>query len=297
MPVKKILLSFSLLLLCKVSFALVFVPEPYAKFNFTKTHYLVSVPDSRNYDAGYTAVFEAKTNKFLYKLDVFFDDYRVFLSDDGKELIYVEGKFESLGDSTEETYNICFFDGKKVTSILEVYKTKTLEALVYAVFDIDLESNSLSLFTKDLIFDVRLSEKQISIRENNMDRNVANEKISEDFMNTDSIMGIQNILLANDQSLKEKLLQDLKLKEVPDQASAQIVIYYNLRVSKDNTFSKVQFQTFGLPKKGSSRSNHKLLTKLNDEINEKVKSYSYSERIIPEGVDYWIYDGKIFVTE
>jgi hypothetical protein len=292
MPIKKIFLSFSFLFLCKVSFALIYVPEPFAKYNATKSHYLVSVPELHSYDKGYTAVFETGTNKFLYKIDQYFSNYEVFLSDDGTQLMYLETKTED----DEDLEFLHFHNGKEITSTIEVFRIKNPDDAPFragSLFDIDQEPNTLSFITSDLIYDVNLEELTISSHKNDRDPIVLYDKLSEDRMNTDSIMNIQNIYLKENQSLKERILIDLDLEEASDAALTETVIYYEINISKDNAISRVVIMAFGAPKSGGRSSNYKHLKKLEEEIRVKIKSYDYADRIIPEGVDYWTYSGVL----
>ena len=100
--------------------------QPIVKYNYSKSHYLVSLPvnkDSWNGN-GFTAVFDSKTHQLTFKIPRYFCDGFIFLSNDGTKLIHFDSKEDSLDKHLTLFFHLYDQNGESKSTIFLMKKKK-----------------------------------------------------------------------------------------------------------------------------------------------------------------------------
>lgn len=277
------------------SFGLIKLSEPFAKYNSTKSHYLVSIPGSNTKFKSFTAVFETKTNQFLFKIDRYKGDYRVYLNDNGSNLIFLDTQI----DTNKENCTLKIYDGTATIRTIEVYKLPDLNKINYLwhsqLLNVEQKTNLLRLKTLDSIYDINLSDYTISKKINDEEGDNSLEKMFSYFIDNDSIFSIQNLRLSDNTLLKDRLLADMSFTEVTDKDLAQKIIVFDVIICRNKAYGRMSVVVYKNPENKRFSPYSESWTQR--EIEEKLQTYGDLEYAIPEGVDYWIYSGQLYVIE
>lgn len=272
----------------------VVIPTPYARMNLSKTHYLVAMTETDS-SRGYTAVFNAKTRKLKYKLNLFFTDARVFLSDDGKRLIHVS---EKIGDSEGMCFVTIYNKHGEIGRMTVFTRTSSdpeEEFYFSCLTDFEQEKHRLLIYTDDSIYRVDDRAMKIDVLPNNDNKNKRRFALFYDgFYTRDSLFDCSKLLVGK-RDLKSQLCRDLNLRAVPDKNVAKYVLYLRITLNSNGTIYSLQVNAtnvYDLEKKKWDFDNA-----LMEQVIEALKSYSDFKQNIPKGIDHWKYSGTIYLSD
>lgn len=269
------------------------IPVPYARLNAPKTHYLVAMPNTSS-AKGYTAVFNAKTRKLKYKLNLFFTDTQVFLSDDGKRLIHVSEK-----DGEDE--DLCFatvYDRNGEVGKMLVFTKESSDPEEGSYFprlmDFEQENARLLIYTNDSIYRVDYQEMKMDLLPGNAEKKGSFVKFYAGFYTRDSLFDCSKLLVGK-QDLKRQLCEDLKLHAIPDKKEARHTIYLSMTLNSNGTFDDLQ--VYAAKMDDTEKGNWNFDETLKERVLEVIKSYQNLQRNIPKGVGFWKYTGTIYLSD
>jgi hypothetical protein len=261
--------------------------------NVSRTYYLVSIPEGNYKYKGYTAVFDAKTHQLKYKIDRYFVNDHLFLSDDGEELIAVEGK----GSFTSETYSLKFYnkDGEARTIFLfnrQINRNED-EGFVSWVTDCYQEPDKLIVSTRDTVYSYASHLLQLKKAKKKTTENSSFKRFNTGFLNADSMFSISRLM--NSPSLGEQLAKDLKYQIVSTKEEASKAIYFTLIRNETGNFSLLDISSAHIIdlNTGKWRKDEDL----EDKVIQLMTHYTYSEAAVPKGVPYWPCNGVVYLKE
>lgn len=266
----------------------------FARTNWKKTHYLVCVPEGITSDKeGYTAVFDAKTHRLKFKIDKYFKDKMVFLSDDGTELIRLNRR-----EDANRTNELQFYGRSGFLRTIRVFQGKIelpddCGTSLLWISDCSQESGKICLYTADSVYSVYYQLPELSVSVAALPADYSPVKVESGLLRSDSLFGIQNLKVGR-KSFMEKLAADLNRKLVSEGAAFSEV-NFSLRIGSDGqlTFLFMDAETNQNPVKGRMERDEKL----SQQVDELVKSYRYSGDLVPNGLPYWPLNGTIYLGE
>lgn len=264
--------------------------RPEVEFSENHQYFAVFVPKEFRSYKGYTAVFDAKTKKLLFKIDSLSGfDFKV--PNNGKSLYSLVVKYESdkvnwfIEVNTPETTKQYFiFQTELIVSeefgqLLTVPQWKLLDDEIEMIHKEDGYLISLSNFSVR-----KRKAKRIQIP----DRDYEQEQL--DFQ---EVVGLE-WLRGDSTSFKEDLMTVLDYAEVPETELREKYVFIRLIIQTDRTISDLQvFTQFD---KLSRESGGQQDEALKERIMNFIKNYSFSQEVVPKGVPYWYYTGKFFLV-
>lgn len=269
--------------------------EPFARMNAAKTHYFVSIPENPNSDKGYTAVFDAKTKALKFKIDVFFKERLVVLTNDGKQLIQL-----NIGiDRSVENCSVTIYTDQKETKTLRIFekKSKWVEDIysVSHLSDIWEENNKVLLYTSDSIYEIDQSSFLVSAQKNTLsETGKPYERYSKGNLKNDSFFDV-SALKPGKLPVVQQLAKDLNVKLVGNKESAGKAVFFTLTLNADGTFGFMDIQAAEIL--NLSKGKWVPDEVLKEQIIQKLKKYTYLKSSVPEGLPYWVFSGKMYLLK
>lgn len=263
-----------------------FVPQyfPYLKYNSSKSHYLVSLPQLRVVEYGFTAVFNAQTKQLIFKTDKYFKDGYVFLSQSGKRLLQVQ-----LSP-----------DEKKVNCSLNTFTEKGEERSI----DLFTKSRPENKHWKDIIYDIYTENDLLIVEgidsvyyistetlETTVSARITKDpegqflKFENAIVQNDSIFSIVNLAI-NNVALDEKLATDL---DFHDELITSFRVEFSIQACCGAYGVIVDFPS---PKSYPDDYMRKQEV-LEKKIIELIESYRFPRGSVPGGTDFWFYEGVV----
>ena len=272
--------------------------EPYAKYNLDKSYYFVSVPKSKySSKEGYTAVFDSKTNQLQFKVDKYFTGYSLFLSDNGEQLIYVYNALDTLIDSCFFIVYQKFTEPISIKAYIKKSQYMGDDFFMPNIEDILTKKGHIDVITADSTYSYHFNDQSVASSLNDTilfrEGDVSFNHITENYAD-DSIFDISNLFVGK-RSLTEQLISDFNWKPVSDKEKASKAIYFDLRIERNHQLSMLDIQVWKIPADKQFRPYP--ITDLKEEIIERIKTYNGLENNIPAGVDFWVYTGKMYVSD
>lgn len=269
--------------------------EPFARMNAAKTHYFVSVPESPDSDKGYTAVFDAKTKALKFKIDVFFKGRLVVLTNDGKQLVHVNGVI----DRSVENCFVTIYNENKEVKTLEIFQKKSrwIEDIysVSHLSDIWEENNQLLLYADDSIYSIDQSSFRVTTQKNNLfEAGKSYVRYDKGNLKNDSFFDISG-LKPGKLPLIQQLAKDLEIKLVNDKEKARRAVFFALTLNADGTFGFINIDAAEIL--DLSKAKWIPDEKLKEAIIQKLKAYTYLKSSVPEGLPYWVFSGKMYLLK
>lgn len=268
----------------------------YAKYNPEKTYYFVSIPNDKPL-SGYTAVFDAKTNQLQFKIDTYFPFgcIHLFLSNDGTQLVDIE----TVQNTETETDNCCFIVYEKNKNPKRVHafskKIRYTDFMKdYALSntqDVIAKKDYIDLITIDSTYRYQFKDQSVVSRLNDTIISTTTNPFKQvGEIDRDSIFNLSDLQIGK-QSFTQKLASDLTFNSVSDKEKASTSIFLDVRLFSDGHFEVVQIKVVGK----ETESNSQKTEELKKLITHKISSYKCYA--IPRGVDYWVFSGRMYVTE
>lgn len=267
--------------------------EPFARMNAAKTYYFVSVPENPNSDKGYTAVFDAKTKALKFKIDLFLKGRLAVLTNDGKQLIQVNGKI----DKEIENCSVTIYSEDKETKTLEVFQKKSrwIEDIysISHLSDIWEENNQLLIYADDSIYSIDQSSFLVRTQKNNLfEAGKSYARYDKGNLKNDLFFDISR-LKPGKLPLIQQLAKDLEVKLVNEKEKAKRAVFFTLTLNADGTFGFINIDAAEIL--DLSKAKWVPDEKLKEIIIQKLKAYTYLESSVPEGVPYWVFSGKMYL--
>lgn len=268
--------------------------EPYARMNFSGTHYLVSVPRGPYDNVGYTAVFDAKTQQLKFKIDKYFADDHLFLSDDGEELIAVVRG----GSFTSETCRLTFYNKEGERNSVFLFSQKINqqedEGYISLMKDCFQGPGKMIVATTDSVYTYSYSLLRLKKEQKKFNENSSFKQFNAGFLNADSLFSISRLTVGKS-TLQEQLAKDLNYKIVPSKEEASKAVYFTLIRNEDGHFRVLDISTAHIIDLNTGKWHP------DDELKKNVirlmTDYTYSEDAVPEGVPYWPCNGVMYLKE
>ena len=269
--------------------------QPIVKYNYSKSHYLVSLPVNKNSWNGFTAVFDSKTHQSTFKIPRYFHDGLIFLSNDGTKLIHFDSKKDSLDkhltlffhlyDQNGESKSIIFFDEKEKAHLWE------------GIHDIRQEKNQLIIIAKDSSYILSEDNLRVStVKNGKIGDYMAN--LSNGFLDNDSVFSISRLKI-NGVPIIDTLLIDLNMQMLTKENFVKTKMTYILQFenyinANDNTF---RFNEFQLSNGNYRMEDRQVTGQLKAKMINLLDTYIESSDIIPDGVDFWYFTGNFMFIE
>ncbi len=262
---------------------------PYQKYNSSKSHYLVSVPESKMSSSGFTAVFDVKTKQIAFRTDRYFHDGYVFLSTNGERLLQIYRH----SDEKNEYCSLNTFTEKGEEKSIELF-TKPLigqgRSWRSNIFDLYLEDNLLIVEARDSVYSISTETLGISVNLNlsEIDNAVSFREFEHQLIRNDSLFSI-SYLAINNISLEEKLVKDLDFHyELIQEFSVEFIINHEGRAENIQV-------NFRIPS-SYPEDYYKKENELEEKIIQLLGSYRFARGSIPRGVEFWSFNGVIVLS-
>lgn len=269
--------------------------EPFARMNAAKTYYFVSVPENPNSDKGYTAVFDAKTKILKFKIDIFLKGRLAVLTNDGKQLIQVNGKI----DKEIENCSVTIYSEDKEPKTLDVFQKKSrwIEDIysISHLSDVWEENNQLLLYADDSIYSIDQSSFLVTTQKNNLfEAGKSYARYDKGNLKNDLFFDLSG-LKPGKLSLTQQLAKDLEVKLVNEKEKARRAVFFTLTLNADGTFGFINIDAAEIL--DLSKAKWIPDEKLKETIIQKLKAYTYLKTSVPEGVPYWVFSGKMYLLK
>ncbi len=279
---KTILTLFLFFLSLKAQAIIVIDFKAMLKYNSTKSHYLVTVPENNESWKGYTAVFNAESKALLFKTDTYFHDGMVFLSENGNVLFHINNLFID----GKEQCSINTITAKGEIQTYDVFTKAFLPRLIShitSIADVYTENKNVIIECEDSIYSFSTETFQTTVRkrETQFDEGKFHEKFNAGFSLPDSVFNL-NKLTVKGVPLMDKLLQETELKNAEFTLELEII----LNTSGDYEIQRVYVKTDSRDKNIALRS----------KIIALIKSYELDTKGIPEGLEYWYFVDRAIIS-
>ena len=261
--------------------------EPIVKYNSSKSHYLVSLPESKASRVGITGVFDAKTKQLAFTTDTYFHDGFIFLSANGERLIQVQL-------FTYEKKEYCFLntitkDGPDLS--LQIFSKSEINALgssISNIVDLYSEKNQLIIETTDSTYTISTETlTSISKVRFKTQSQTSFVKFASEFVSNDDFFSISK-LLVDGIPLNEKLLKDLGSQT----DYKYILIKINFRVTSSGEIEIETASVMIRPPENTEETNLKR-KELRSKTIALLQSYDLSKYAMPDEFEHWHYYGSI----
>ncbi len=254
------------------------------KYNSAKSHYLVTVPENNESWKGYTAVFDVESKSLVFKVDTYFRDGRIFLSEDGQRLFMV---YTFAYDGNEQcTITTIHKTGEKQTyTIFNRLITPKLISSYTNVVDLYSQNNGVVIESADSIyrFSTETLKTAASKRESEFDPGKINQKFDAGFFSPDTLFSLKK-LSVNGKNITDLLLQDKELSGSGFTVELEVIL---------TSSGSSEIQRIYVHRESASKESKDKSIALRSKILTLLKSYKFDTLGIPEGLDYWYFQGTI----
>lgn len=268
--------------------------EPYARMNAAKTHYFISVPETPRSKKGYTAVLDAKTKQVTFKLDQYFTNRQILLSNDGERLIQVESLVSRSEESCSATIYTREGQGKKVPVFRR--KSRNVDDIFYVSNLMDLEevNGRFVFYTADSMY--ILDAQGTVVTEKNILPGTykAFERFKKGDLDNDPYFDLAQLKKGGVEVVKQ-LAKDLGVKLVSDKKKARRAVFFNVTLLPDGTLSFIDLDAAIILdlEKGKWGPDENL----EQAILQKLKTYHYDAGTVPEGLPYRTFSGNMYLLK
>lgn len=262
--------------------------------NPSKTHYFVSVPEKSYSSTGYTAVFDAQTHKLKFKIDQYFVNNELFLTDDGGELITIEMNVAA----GLEKYSLNFYNTTGKTSSVFLFSKKNTTTddgwFIPAVKDCFQEPGKLIVCSKDVVYSYVYNLRKLNKEAKKFDESKSFEHFDAGLLNTDSLFSISR-LRSGTPTFQEQVAKDLNFQIVSTKEEASCSLYFTLMIHETGSFNTLEIDAAKIIDLNAGK--YRLDNELKEKVTQLMVSYKYSEQAVPEGVPYWPCNGVLYLKE